>query len=88
MCDLARTVPGVLGERMLGGGDKGAAGAIVLADAVPALREVVACAYPRSHPALADGFAVHELRSVAGVVSMDVRDGVVCSVELPSFSTQ
>ena len=25
MCDIARTVPGVLGERMLGGGDKGAA---------------------------------------------------------------
>jgi putative component of toxin-antitoxin plasmid stabilization module len=22
MCDIARTVPGVLGERMLGGGDK------------------------------------------------------------------
>jgi hypothetical protein len=29
MCDVVRTVPGVLGERMLGGGDKGAAGALV-----------------------------------------------------------
>ena len=26
MCDIVRTVPGVYGERMLGGGDKGAAG--------------------------------------------------------------
>ena len=32
MCDIARTVPGVYGERMLGGGDKGAAGALVSAD--------------------------------------------------------
>jgi len=87
MCDIARTVPGVLGERMLGGGDKGTAGAIVLADAVSALREAVETAYPRSHPALADRFAVHELRSVTGVVSMDVRDGVVVSVELPTFRT-
>jgi galactokinase len=37
MCDIARTVPGVLGERMLGGGDKGAAGALVRADSVDAL---------------------------------------------------
>jgi galactokinase len=29
MCDIVRTVPQVLGERMLGGGDKGAAGALV-----------------------------------------------------------
>ena len=28
MCDIARSVPGVLGERMLGGGDKGASGGI------------------------------------------------------------
>ena len=26
MCDIVRTVPGVCGERMLGGGDKGASG--------------------------------------------------------------
>lgn len=87
MCDIARTVPGVLGERMLGGGDKGAAGAIVLAAAVPALRDVVGTGYPRSYPDLADSFAVHELRSVEGVVAMDVCDGVVVSVQPASFST-
>lgn len=67
MCDIARSVPGVLGERMLGGGDKGAAGAIVLTPAVRALRRAVATAYPRSHPALADRFAVHECSIVDGV---------------------
>ena len=41
MCDIARTVPGVLGERMLGGGDKGAAGALALAPAARALRRAV-----------------------------------------------
>ena len=45
MCDIARTVDGVYGERMLGGGDKGAAGAIVRADAVAALKAAVARAY-------------------------------------------
>ncbi len=87
MCDIARTVPGVLGERMLGGGDKGAAGAIARASAVPALRQAVATGYRRSRPDLVHRHAVHELRSVAGVVAMDVHDGAVCSVELPSFST-
>lgn len=47
MCDIVRTVPGVLGERMLGGGDKGASGAIVLNDNVAELRSRVACGYPR-----------------------------------------
>ncbi len=67
MCDLARAVPGVLGERMLGGGDKGAAGAIVRAEAMPALRQAVDTGYPRSRPAFADKFAVHECRVVDGV---------------------
>lgn len=67
MCDIARTVPGVLGERMLGGGDKGAAGALVLAPAAKALRKAVETAYPRSRPDLADRFAVHECRIVDGV---------------------
>ena len=35
MCDIARTVDGVYGERMLGGGDKGAAGAIVASGTPP-----------------------------------------------------
>ena len=50
MCDIARTVDGVYGERMLGGGDKGAAGAIVRADAVAALKAAVARAAPRHPP--------------------------------------
>ena len=46
MCDIARSVPGVLGERMLGGGDKGASGVIVASSAVTALRKAVGTAYP------------------------------------------
>lgn len=67
MCDIARTVPGVYGERMLGGGDKGAAGAIVAARSVKALQAAVALAYPRSVPSLAKKFAVHSLKVVDGV---------------------
>jgi galactokinase len=71
MCDIARTVPGVLGERMLGGGDKGAAGAVVRADSVEALEEAVRLAYPRSHPALAGSYAVHVCRIVDGITTLD-----------------
>jgi galactokinase len=67
MCDIARTVDGVLGERMLGGGDKGAAGALVRADSVDALKQAVDAAYPRSHPAYADKYAVHVCKVVDGV---------------------
>jgi galactokinase len=72
MCDIARTVPGVLGERMLGGGDKGAAGALVLADSVDALEAAVRTGYPRSHPEYADAYAVHVCNIVDG---MNVLDG-------------
>jgi galactokinase len=71
MCDIVRTVPGVYGERMLGGGDKGAAGAIVAARSVKQLQAVVAAAYPRSRPELADKFAVHSLKLVDGVNVLD-----------------
>lgn len=67
MCDIARTVPGVLGERMLGGGDKGAAGALVRAESVEALKAAVNAAYPRRYPDLADKFAVHVCNLVDGV---------------------
>ncbi|HTS16442.1 MAG TPA: hypothetical protein VMP11_02605 [Verrucomicrobiae bacterium] len=67
MCDIARTVPGVLGERMLGGGDKGAAGAIVRADSVDALTTAVDNAYPRRYPELAGKYAVHVCNVVDGV---------------------
>ena len=71
MCDLVRTVPGVLGERMLGGGDKGASGALVLADAVDAVRTAVEVGYPRSRPAFADRFAVHVCKVVDGVATYE-----------------
>lgn len=67
MCDIARTVPGVLGERMLGGGDKGAAGALVRAESVDALTEAVKTAYPRSHPEYASKYAINTCRVVDGV---------------------
>lgn len=67
MCDIVRAVPGVLGERMLGGGDKGASGALVRAEAVDALKAAVDSAYPRSRPAYANKYAVHVCRVVEGV---------------------
>ena len=67
MCDIARTVEGVLGERMLGGGDKGAAGALVLAGSSGALLDAAQRAYPRSCPAYADKYAVHTCKVVDGV---------------------
>lgn len=67
MCDIARTVPGVLGERMLGGGDKGAAGALVKADSVDALKEAVDTTYPCKCPEYEDKYAVHICKPVDGV---------------------
>jgi galactokinase len=67
MCDIVRTVPGVLGERMLGGGDKGASGALVLSDSEEAVRHAVQTAYPRSHPEYAGNFAVHSCKMVDGI---------------------
>jgi galactokinase len=71
MCDIARTVAGVLGERMLGGGDKGAAGALVRVDSVEALESAVHAGYPRSHPAYADAYAVHVCKAVEGITTLD-----------------
>ncbi len=67
MCEIARAVPGVLGERMLGGGDKGAAAALVRADCVDALTQAVNTAYPRTHPVYADKYAIHVCKLVDGV---------------------
>jgi galactokinase len=52
---------------MLGGGDKGAAGALVLAGGAGALKKAVETAYPRSRPDFADKFAVHTCKVVDGV---------------------
>jgi len=67
MCDIVRTVPGVLGERMLGGGDKGAAGALVRAENVDDVKKAVDIAYPRSRPDYANKYAVHVCKIVDGV---------------------
>jgi galactokinase len=67
MCDIVRTVPGVMGERMLGGGDKGAAGALVKAESVEAVRAAVDLAYPHSRPDFAEKYAVHVCKVVDGV---------------------
>jgi len=67
MCDIVRTVPGVLGERMLGGGDKGASGALVRAESVEAVKTAVETAYPRSCPDFANKYAVHVCKVVDGV---------------------
>ena len=67
MCDIVRTVEGVLGERMLGGGDKGAAGAFVKAGSVDELRKAVDLAYPRACPEFAEKYAVHVCKVVDGV---------------------
>ena len=71
MCDIARTVPGVLGERMLGGGDKGASGALVRAESIDALKQAVDIAYPRSHPQYSDRYAIHTCKVVDGVTVYD-----------------
>jgi galactokinase len=56
-----------IGERMLGGGDKGACGALVLAGAVDALRKAVDHGYPASRPAYAEHYAMHVCTIVDGV---------------------
>ncbi|MHC4573103.1 MAG: galactokinase [Planctomycetota bacterium] len=71
MCDIARTVSGVLGERMLGGGDKGASGALVNADSVEALKQAVDAAYPQRYPEYRQKYAVHTCKVVEGVKVYD-----------------
>ena len=72
MCDIVRTVPGVLGERMLGGGDKGAAGALVHADAVDAVKAAVDASYPKIRPDYKDKYATHVCKVVDGVKVFDL----------------
>lgn len=71
MCDIVRTVPGVLGERMLGGGDKGAAGCLVLAEDTGKVKAAVDAAYPRSRPDFAGQYAVHSCKVVDGMKLFD-----------------
>lgn len=71
MVNVARTVPGVLGERMLGGGDKGASGAILTPQAEGALRLAVDYGYKRSYPNMADKCAVHVVKVCKGVEKLE-----------------
>ncbi|MGJ8642112.1 MAG: galactokinase [Luteolibacter sp.] len=69
MCNIARTVDGVLGERMLGGGDKGASGAIIRPEALEPLSKAVSLAYPLAHPDFANAFSIHSCRMVDGIIT-------------------
>jgi galactokinase len=57
-----------------GGGDKGASGALVLPEAVEAVKAAVNNEYPHSHPDFADKYAVHVCKVVDGV---RVYDGIL-----------
>ena len=67
MCDIVRGVDGVLGERMLGGGDKGASGALVRADSIDAVKTAVDSEYPKRQPEYVDKYALHVCRIVDGI---------------------
>jgi len=67
MCDIARGVYGVVGERMLGGGDKGASGALVWSDAVHRLQVAIELGYKASRPQYADKCAFHVCKAVDGI---------------------
>ena len=71
MCDIVRTVEGVLGERMLGGGDKGAAGCLCTPEAVKGVERAVKTGYPRSRPEMADKWAVHVCKMVQGITLIE-----------------
>lgn len=71
MCDLVRGLPGVHGERMLGGGDCGASGAIVDAAREVAIAEHVRREYPLRCPVFAGSFAVHACRTAEGLAYLD-----------------
>eukprot|EP01060_Flectonema_neradi_P025520 TRINITY_DN3432_c0_g3_i1.p1 TRINITY_DN3432_c0_g3~~TRINITY_DN3432_c0_g3_i1.p1 ORF type:complete len:440 (+),score=87.43 TRINITY_DN3432_c0_g3_i1:82-1401(+) len=71
MCDIVRTVPGVLGERMLGGGDKGASGCIIEAGSEQHVLAAVSSGYPRSRPEMANKWAVHFVKVCDGVAVLD-----------------
>jgi galactokinase len=56
---------------MLGGGDKGAAGALVRTANVEALKAAVESVYPKNHPDHAQDFAVHVCDIVDGITTLD-----------------
>lgn len=72
MCDIARTVDGVYGERMLGGGDKGASGALIAPDAFDVLKEAVTESYPKMCPEYSELWALHACKMVDGITCSDL----------------
>jgi galactokinase len=56
---------------MLGGGDKGASGAIVKADSVDILKQAVDKTYPERCPEYSEKYAVHVCKMVEGVKVFD-----------------
>lgn len=72
MCDLVRGLPQVHGERMLGGGDCGASGAIVDPAGAEAVRAHVEREYPLLQPAYAATFAVRECRPADGITFLPI----------------
>lgn len=52
---------------MLGGGDKGASGALVRAECIEAIKQAVDTAYPRSRAEFAEKYAVHVCKVVEGI---------------------
>eukprot|EP01061_Rhynchopus_euleeides_P038019 TRINITY_DN65370_c0_g1_i1.p1 TRINITY_DN65370_c0_g1~~TRINITY_DN65370_c0_g1_i1.p1 ORF type:complete len:462 (+),score=136.74 TRINITY_DN65370_c0_g1_i1:47-1387(+) len=73
MCDIVRSVPGVMGERMLGGGDKGASGCLIQSGSEQHVRAAVTTAYPRCFPAMQNKFAVHFVKVCDGVTTLQGR---------------
>ena len=71
MCDIARSVDGVLGERMLGGGDKGASGALVESGSVETLKQAIDLQYPKLVPDYAEKYAVHTCKIVDGLYVLE-----------------
>lgn len=67
MCDIVRAEPGCHGERMLGGGDCGASGAIVDPDFAESITDAVRREYPRRCPGYAHSFAVHRCGTADGI---------------------
>ncbi|KAJ9465379.1 Galactokinase [Diplonema papillatum] len=73
MVDIVASVPGCLGERMLGGGDKGASGCIVAAGSEAHVLAAVSTGYPRARPDLKDKWAVHFVKVCNGVTLLEGR---------------
>jgi galactokinase len=71
MCDIVRGVDGALGERMLGGGDVGAAGALVRTEAVATITKAIDNLYPKNHQDYADKYAIHTCKIVDGICVLE-----------------